>query len=93
MRVVLLPEEIYTYLLKHVFEQHLGKGISSGELQIASEAHQLLLKAQVVDYSKLGKAQIEQLKTNGVSVNLIPDEPEGSISDNRGPNNHSGSQP
>jgi hypothetical protein len=37
MRVVLLPEEIYTYLLKHVFEQHLGKGISSGELPIAAE--------------------------------------------------------
>jgi hypothetical protein len=88
MRVILLPEEIYIYLLKHVFEQHLGRGISSGELPIIAETHQLLLKAQIVDYSKLGKAQIEQLKTNGVAVNLVPDESDGNLSDN-----HSGSQP
>jgi hypothetical protein len=77
-RVILLPEEIYTYLLKHVFEQHLGRGISSGELSIAAETHQLLLKAQIVDYSKLGNAQIDQLKNNGVAIDLIPENPKPS---------------
>jgi hypothetical protein len=77
-RIIVLPEEIYTYLLKHVFEQHLGRGISSSELQIAAETHHLLLKAQTVDYSKLGNAQIDQLKTNGVAIDLVPEKPKSS---------------
>jgi len=68
-RIIVLPEEIYTYLLKHVFEQHLGRGISSSELQIAAETHHLLLKAQTVDYSKLGNAKLG-IKPDGVELDL-----------------------
>jgi len=72
MRVLILPEEIYQYLCGHVFEKHVQSGIPSDELPIAGAASAYLRKAQIVDFSKLGKAEIEKLGPGGVALNLKP---------------------
>ncbi len=72
MRCLILPEEIYQYLLGHVFEKHVQTGIPSDELAIASATSACLRKAQEVDFGKLGKAEIEKLGPGGVALNLVP---------------------
>ncbi len=72
MKILLLPEDTFGYLL-HVYEQHLGRGISPDEVFAAADLKVFLGKAQTIDYSKLGKAEIEKLGPNGVALNLKPE--------------------
>ena len=72
MKVLLLPVEAFTYL-EFVFETHVRAGIPSDEIFAAADLKTFLGKAQLVDFSKLGKAEIEKLGANGVAVNLTPE--------------------
>jgi hypothetical protein len=74
MKVLLLPVEAFKYL-EFVFETHLRAGIPSTEVFAAADLKTFLGKAQTVDFSKLGKAEIEKLGPNGVVLNLVPDAP------------------
>lgn len=74
-KVLLLPEESFKYLL-FVYDQHLRAGIPSEEVYAAATLKSFLDKAQVVDFSKLGKAGVEKVGPGGVALNLTPEPPE-----------------
>jgi len=74
MKVLLLTEDSLTYLL-FVYEAHLRTGIPSDEVFAAASLKAQLDKAQTVDLSKLGKAEIEKLSPTGVTLNLTPETP------------------
>jgi hypothetical protein len=71
-KVVILPERDFGYLM-HVLEAHAQGGMSLDEIPALAELRVRVLKAQTVDLSKLGKAEIEKLTSTGVSLNLKPE--------------------
>jgi hypothetical protein len=73
MKVLLLPLEAFKYL-EYVFETHMQAGIPSQEVFAAADLKNFLSKAQTVDFSKLGKADIDKLGKTGVALNLKPEE-------------------
>lgn len=74
MRVLLLPAESFRYLM-HVFASHTQAGIPPDEVLPAADLFARIQRAQTVDFSKLGKAEIEKLGPEGVTMNLTPDNP------------------
>lgn len=74
VKVVLLPGDTHTYLL-HAVASFIKAGlVQPDDLGIANEVWKRLNAAQVVDFSKLGKAEIEKLTPAGVVLNLPGDE-------------------
>lgn len=73
MRVLLLPDSLFKYVL-FIFEQHLRAGIPSDEVFAAADLKAALGKAQTVDFSKLGKAEIEKMTPTGIALNLAPEQ-------------------
>lgn len=73
MKVLLLPENLFKYLL-FVFEQHMRAGIPSEEVFAAADFKAALGKTQTVDFSKLGNAEIEKMTSTGIALNLTPEQ-------------------
>jgi hypothetical protein len=79
VRLLILPEELYAYLV-FIFESHSKGGIDPNELLIASELWKRISASPKVDFSDLGKARLENLSPNGATVSLEPENKE----DNQG---------
>lgn len=71
MKVMILTEEAYLYF-QHVFASYTRAGIAPEETLVAADLFTRVQKAQTVDFSKLGPAEIEKLGPNGVALNLTP---------------------
>jgi hypothetical protein len=73
LKVLLLPEETYQYLI-HVFASHTQSGMPPDEVFPAADLFTRIQRAQTVDFTKLGHAEIEKLEANGLSLSLVPEE-------------------
>jgi hypothetical protein len=82
LRVLILPEESFQYLL-FLFEQHMRGGIPSDEVFAAADFKTRMSKVQAVDFSKLGKAQLKDIGPNGIEMELTPGEANQSETDGR----------
>ncbi len=72
MKVLILPEESYRYL-QHVFASHTQAGFAPDEVLPAADLFARIQKAQTVDFSKLGNAEITKLGPDGASLELKPE--------------------
>lgn len=81
-RVLLLPEELYQYLTGHILQKYSP---TPDEWGIASALWAALQRAKVVDYSKLGKAEIEKFGPGEASINLTSENDIGPHDDPPGP--------
>lgn len=75
MKVLLLPDNLYDYL-QHVVRAHASAGIEPEEGLAIYQLNQHVSQAQTVDISNLGKAQIENLGPDGISLKFVPTEPQ-----------------
>jgi hypothetical protein len=73
MKVMILTDETYQYF-QHVFASYTRAGIAPEETLIAADLFTRVQKAQSVDFSKLGNADIEKLGPGGVTLNLTPEQ-------------------
>lgn len=73
LMVLLLPAPALDYL-KHILKAYSAAGLPIEEAGFLADLHSRVLKAQTVDFSQLGKAQIDKVGPTGVAVTLKPDE-------------------
>lgn len=73
MKVLLLPESLYEYLV-HVVRTHSSTGIEPDEGMAVYQLWQHVQGAQTVDVSDLGKAQLEKIGPDGVAIRLEPEQ-------------------
>jgi hypothetical protein len=70
MVLAAMPEEIHEYLTQVVMRRHTERGLPPEELSIAAELWKFLNRAQIVDYSKLGEAEVTALSPNEIAIDL-----------------------
>ena len=71
MRILLLPDNLYEYL-QHVVRTHAVSGIEPEEGLAIYQLNQHVGAAQSVDITSLGKAKLENLGPEGVSLRFEP---------------------
>jgi hypothetical protein len=72
VRIILLPEKLYEYLL-FVFQAHCGKGLDTDELLAGSELWNRIKNAPKIDFSQLGKVKMDTLNPQNVAISIEPD--------------------
>jgi len=73
VKVILLPDNLFDYL-NHVIRTHAGAGIDPSEGLAIYQLNQHVAQAQTVDVSNLGKARLDQVGSDGVSLTWSPEE-------------------
>jgi hypothetical protein len=69
VRLVVLPENLYQYLI-YVMEEHCKQGLHPDELLIASDFWKRVKGAPKIDFSELGKVKMENLSPTQVAISL-----------------------
>lgn len=73
MRVILLQEPSYQFLLNVLADFTRGGGVGLDNLEDMSILHKSLAGAKDIDFSKLGKVDLEKIGPSSVTLG-IPDE-------------------
>ena len=71
MKIIVMPEELHEYLM-FCFDKQVQSGITAEDLHIAAETFRCLKEAKTVDFSNLGKADLEKIGHSGIGLSIDP---------------------